>query len=113
MIVLDPEDITVLGFSCRHDRRLGLLSVAHDGSIGWEELQAIKDAVWGAECRAIEVYPRRSALVNTGNWRHLWRLGEADFCPDLLGDGNGDIGCANRLEARFARAWAKAEAVFR
>jgi len=82
----------------------GHLSVEHDGSITWDQLQAIKCMAWGDEARAIEVYPAQGQLVNSRNMRHLWRLGPNDFCPDLLGDDEGN----DSLQARHARAWAEA-----
>lgn len=69
------------------DAGLCLLSVEHDGSIGWDQLQAVKELVWGAEAVAIEVYPPRSRLVNNIPTRHLWRLGEDDWWPDLGREG--------------------------
>lgn len=100
------DRMTVLGFDVHVDEALGHLWVEHDGTIGWEDLQTIKNLVWDAETRAIEVYPRQSELVNSKNIRHLWRLGENDFCPDLLThDRWGDS-----LQSRHAMAWAEAEA---
>lgn len=39
------------------DELRGLLSVEHDGTITWDELQGLKDQYFGAEAVAIEVYP--------------------------------------------------------
>lgn len=97
--------VKLIGYTATVDVDLGHLIVEHDGQITWDELQAIKNAVWGNEVRAIEVYPAQSQLVNGAQCRHLWRLGENDFCPDLLGDDNGHDG----LQARHARAWAEAQ----
>ncbi|MBN9243402.1 MAG: hypothetical protein J0I98_11465 [Mesorhizobium sp.] len=69
------------------DAELGLLSVEHDGSIGWEELQAIKDHVAGAQAVAIEVYPPADRVVNNIAMRHLWVLGPGDWWPDLAREG--------------------------
>tara|TARA_R110002094_G_scaffold160396_10_gene145809 strand:- start:857 stop:1201 length:345 start_codon:yes stop_codon:yes gene_type:complete len=96
----------VYGFQVQVDVQQGHLTVAHDGSITWDQLQAIKCIAWGNEVRAIEVYPAQSSIVNSLNMRHLWRLGPHDFCPDLLGE---DIG-HDSLEARHAIAWAEARA---
>jgi len=42
--------------------------------------------------------------VNNRNIRHLWRLGKADFCPDLLGsDPHSDS-----LQARYQSEWTEA-----
>lgn len=93
----------ILGYEVQVDHALGHLWVAHDGAIGWDELQAIKNEVWGKQVRAIEVYPDQSKVVNSGNYRHLWRLGAGEFCPDLADSHPGDS-----LETRFVRAWAEA-----
>ncbi len=69
------------------DECLGLLSVAHDGRVSWDDLQEVKNFVWGGEAVAIEVYPPESRRVDSGNWRHLWRLRPGEFWPDLRGEG--------------------------
>lgn len=38
----------------------------------WRDMQAIKNAVVGEECEAIEIYPAESRLVDTANQRLLW-----------------------------------------
>lgn len=93
-------------FNAVLNEQLGLLSVEHDGTITWDDLQAIKGFVWGAWARAIEVYPADNKVINAANMRHLWRLGPNDFCPDLVGaDGHEDS-----LQSRQAMAWAEARA---
>lgn len=72
-----------------YSETLGLLSVKHDGTITWDDLQALKDEYFGKEAVAIEVYPPENRVVNNGNWRHLWLLGETDWWPDLLGESVG------------------------
>lgn len=84
MTAPEPRFATVCGFACTVNDALGHIEVAHDGAITWDQLQAVKNAVWGERARAIEVYPAQGDLVNGGNYRHLWRLGPLDFCPDLL-----------------------------
>tara|TARA_Y100001933_G_C18537597_1_gene371788 strand:+ start:27 stop:368 length:342 start_codon:yes stop_codon:yes gene_type:complete len=71
-----------------HDRKLGLLSIEHDGSISWDELQWIKDAIFGTHACAIEVYPPASHVVNNIPMRHLWLLGPGDWWPDLGHEGD-------------------------
>jgi len=80
------------------DRDLGLLSVEHDGSIAWDELQSIKDRVAGTWAVAIEVYPPAGRVVNNIAMRHLWLLGRDDWWPDL-----GREGCSalNSLRDRY------------
>ncbi|UWS78504.1 hypothetical protein N1037_14645 [Phaeobacter sp. G2] len=83
------------------DETLGHLWVEHDGSISWDKLQEIKNQVWGSETAAIEVYPPQSRVVNNKTIRHLWRLGEHDFCPDL----RGGAPASDTLQSRYERAW--------
>jgi hypothetical protein len=103
MTAPEPRTATICGFACTVNDALGHVEVAHDGAITWDQLQAVKAALWGAEARAIEVYPAHSDVVNSGNYRHLWRLGSDDFCPDLLVgfhalvSGNHDDLLMNRL----------------
>jgi len=95
------HDFEIGGRKVSVDAALGHLWVEHDGAITWDELQDIKNRVWGHDARAIEVYPAFRNVVNNANIRHLWRLGAGDFCPDLLGCQPGD----DSLEARWAHAW--------
>jgi hypothetical protein len=81
------------------DQDLGLLSVEHDGAIGWDELQAVKDHYWGEKACAIEVYPPRERVVNNVAMRHLWRLGPDDWWPDLGLEGRA--GPASTLRERY------------
>lgn len=103
----EPKTITVCGFEVTVDNELGHLMVSHGGDLHWDTLQLIKNGVWGEEARAIEVYPANSQLINNGNYRHLWRLGPNDFCPDLVGDDNAE----DSLLARHSIAWAAAREV--
>lgn len=96
------------GFVATVDAALGHISVEHDGSLTWEHLQAIKTTAWGPDARAIEVYPRDDHVLNKGNIRHLWRLGDSDFCPDLLGRKTHTpmMQPDDSLQLRWANAWA-------
>ena len=111
-IVLHQVETYVLGRPVLIDHELGHLMVSHDGAITWDELQAIKNEVWGKEAQAIEIYPRESDLVNSGFFRHLWRLGDGDFCPDLLGHRPSNGLLLDALEDRHLAAWAEAAEVF-
>ncbi|WP_177627793.1 DUF7694 domain-containing protein [Parasedimentitalea marina] len=92
------------GYEVHVDTGIGHLWVIHDGKITWDQLQDIKNATWGAEARAIEVYPAEKDVVNSLNCRHLWRLGPHDFAPDLLGNDPAQ----DSLAARCMSAWAEA-----
>ncbi len=98
----DPTEMEFMGFQVMVDDTLGHLAVAHDGSITWDQLQAIKNHVWGQDARAIEVYPVQAEAINNAPLRHLWRLGADDFCPDLLGRPEPK----QTLERRFEKVWA-------
>lgn len=92
------------GYEVHVDNAIGHLWVIHDGKITWDQLQAIKNEVWGDEARAIEVYPAEGDVVNSLHCRHLWRLGPSDFAPDLLGNDPA----RDSLAARYMSAWAEA-----
>lgn len=102
---MDPNILTyeVGDFTVTHDVDLGLLSVEHDGTITWDQLQELKNIYFGSEARAIEVYPAQSHVVNSKQCRHLWRLGDHEFCPDLLGPVCHD----DTLQGRYVHTWAR------
>lgn len=107
----EPRDIELFGLSVTVDDAMGHLCVYGDG-LSWDILQRVKNAVWGDEARAIEVYPRASELVNNAPCRHLWLLGDADFAPDLLGRGADralDWLSGDRLEGRYRKVWQAAD----
>lgn len=70
------QEFEIGGHKVSVDVALGHLWVAHDGTITWDE-------------------------VNNANIRHLWRLGDSDFCPDPLGRRRPD----DSLEARHKAGW--------
>ncbi|WP_281955452.1 DUF7694 domain-containing protein [Pseudophaeobacter arcticus] len=100
----ETELFEAFGFPVEVDQNLGHLWVIHDGSISWDQLQEIKNQAWGADARAIEVYPAKKDVVNSLDCRHLWRLGPNDFAPDLLGNDPA----RDSLAARYMTAWAEA-----
>ncbi len=100
---------TLGGYEVMVDDHLGHIAVSHHGDISWEELQEIKTANWGRNACAIEVYPADADIVNNANIRHLWLLGENDFCPDLLGRANSTSYPPKTLEARYHAAWEEAK----
>lgn len=92
------------GYEVHTDNQIGHLWVIHDGHATWDQLQEIKNAVWGRDARAIEVYPAQGQVVNSLPCRHLWRLGATDFAPDMMGcDPHQDS-----LQTRYAAGWAEA-----
>ena len=57
------------------------VAVDNERSLGWEELQDIKDKYYPNE-EFIEVYPKREQIVNKANERHLFCV-FGGFVPDL------------------------------
>ena len=111
-MVRHHREIMAAGFPALVDDALGHLMVAHSGAITWDQLQAVKNAVWGPQTRAIEVYPRASDVVNNGQFRHLWRLGEDDFCPDLLKHERRNPPERDGLQHRHLMAWMESQEAF-
>ena len=88
-------------FQVHLDVERSLLSVEHDGSITWDELQEIKNLYFGLDTCAIEIYPPQDRVVNNIAMRHLWLLGAADWWPDLGHEGDLQ---PDTLRSRFEAA---------
>lgn len=84
-----------------YDPERGLLSVEHDGQITWDDLQDIKNSLFGEDACAIEIYPPSDRVVNNLPMRHLWLLGPNDWWPDL--GHEGDV-VSTTLQSRFEAA---------
>lgn len=68
----------------------------------WYDLWNIKNKIWGEEALAIEIYPRRSNLIDGQNQRHLFKLSvskKIDFgnASKLTLESHDSIGKALRL----------------
>lgn len=50
-----------------------------ESGIGWDELQAIKNEVFGDDATCIEIYPPKHEVVNEVNMRHLWLVDPEDM----------------------------------
>jgi len=54
-----------------YDNRLAI--ARWDGEVmSWEELQGVKNEIWGEDTIAVEYYPQQDNVVNKRNTRHLW-----------------------------------------
>lgn len=51
--------------------------------ISWDELQAVKNEVFGSEAWCIEHYPAASMLVDQVPIRHLWLVAEPQCLPQM------------------------------
>jgi hypothetical protein len=66
----------------------------HDGAKvdAWYDIWSIKNAVWGDDALAVEIFPPRALLVDGQNQRHLWLV---------LGDTLDVWACARRHAGRM------------
>lgn len=48
----------------------------HKDGIPWDDLQAIKNEVFGPEATAVEIYPPQAEVIDEVNMRHLWLVPE-------------------------------------
>ena len=101
----EPSTHQIMGFTVHVDDALGHLWVEHEGAISWDEMQGIKNLIWGEQARAIEVYPAQPDVINNACIRHLWRLGSLDFAPDLL--GRVPATQEDALQHRVTSVWAQ------
>ena len=46
----------------------------------WRHLQQIKNQLAGEECKAVELFPAETRLVDTCNVTHLWCVTDPAFC---------------------------------
>lgn len=57
------------------------LEIEHDGNVTFDTMQQIKNDFFGSNVTCKEVYPATANLINTGNFRHLFRDANiAEFC---------------------------------
>lgn len=47
--------------------------------IGWTQLQRVKNEILGNEVTAIQVFPKKSKLIDQVNMYHLWGFLDYDF----------------------------------
>ena len=76
-----PGDLRELEYSVRDFGHLVVRRKGKDGGpIAWDELQAVKNAVFGPEAWCVEVFPAMSVMVANAPHRHLW-VWTGDFDP--------------------------------
>ena len=63
-------------FKDRNAIRLDIFRKDMKDGITWDELQAIKAACGYGDRDAVEFYPADDAVINTGNYRHLYIFDE-------------------------------------
>lgn len=75
--IWESEEFRAHAYREKDAIRLDIERLDGKDGITWDELQNVKDACGFAERDALELYPARRDVINTGNWRHL-------FIPDAL-----------------------------
>jgi len=55
----------------------------HDGGSDypWRDLQRIKDEVMGPDREAVQVFPKKSEIVDSANMAHIWLIHEDSRLP--------------------------------
>lgn len=70
------EKYFAAAFQDKNCIRLDIKRNDESDGMTWDELQKIKDNCGFADKDAIEFYPANDAVINTGNWRHLYIFNE-------------------------------------
>lgn len=68
------DTYNVFAFHDKYAIRLDIERKDGTDGITWDELQKIKDACGFEAFDAVELYPAKKDILNTGNWRHLYIL---------------------------------------
>lgn len=58
-----------------------VIKSASDDDIPWRDKQRIKNEIFGDECIAVEVFPKKSELVDHANLYHIWILPDGMELP--------------------------------
>ena len=64
------------GFGCGRMVELSIKTLEKDARHDWRDFQAIKNALVGPECEAVELYPAESRLVDTANQFFVFAIPE-------------------------------------
>jgi hypothetical protein len=70
--IWESEEFKVYAFQDGKAVRLDIERKDGLDGITWDELQQIKNDCGFADCDAVEFYPCKSDVINTGNLRHLY-----------------------------------------
>lgn len=74
--VWENEIFGAAAFEDGNSVRLSICKKDLSDGIGWDELQAVKNACGFADKDAVEFYPAQEDVLNTGNFRHLYIFSE-------------------------------------
>ena len=72
LAIWESDEFKVYAFQDGQAVRLDVERKDGLDGIRWDELQQIKNDCGFADCDAVEFYPAKSDVINTGNWRHLY-----------------------------------------
>jgi hypothetical protein len=70
--VWEDDTYFVAGFQDGNTIRLDIHRKDWKDGITWDELQRIKDECGYSDKDAVEFYPAKDAIINNGNFRHLY-----------------------------------------
>lgn len=70
--VWEDDTYFVAGFQDKNTIRLDIHRKDWKDGITWDELQRIKDECGYSDKDAVEFYPAKDAIINNGNFRHLY-----------------------------------------
>ena len=76
LAIWKSKDFRVHSYKDNGCIRLDIEKIDGTDSITWDEMQKIKDDCGFANKDAIEFYPANDAVINTGNWRHIYIFNE-------------------------------------
>lgn len=68
----EDDEYLVYGFQDQFTLRLDIGRKDGKDGIKWDDLQRIKADCGFSHCDAVEFYPSKVDVINTGNWRHLY-----------------------------------------
>ena len=70
--VWEDDTYLVAAFQDQNTIRLDIQRKDLKDGITWDELQHIKDECGYSDKDAVEFYPAKDAIINNGNFRHLY-----------------------------------------
>jgi len=70
--IWESDEFKVYAFQDGKAVRLDIERKDGKDGIKWDELQQIKNNCGFSDCDAVEFYPSKSDVINTGNLRHLY-----------------------------------------
>jgi hypothetical protein len=70
--IWDSDEYFVTSYLDQGTLRMDIKRQDENDGITWDQLQKIKNDCGYEDCDAVEFYPAKKDVINTGNWRHLY-----------------------------------------